>query len=48
MADFKVSHRYATSLLETALEKNKLDKIAVYMLLVVDILEDSKDLSMVL
>lgn len=48
MADIKVSHRYATSLLETAIEKNKLDKVSVDMLLLVDVLEENKKLQLAL
>jgi F-type H+-transporting ATPase subunit delta len=48
MANFKVSHRYATSLIETAIEKNKLDKISSDMILLLDALNDSRELKLTL
>ena len=48
MANLKVSHRYATSLIETAIEKNKLDKISSDMILLLDALNDNKALQLML
>ena len=48
MANLKVSHRYATSLIETAIEKNKLDKISSDMILLLDALEDNRALQLML
>jgi F-type H+-transporting ATPase subunit delta len=44
MADYKVSLRYATSLLDLAVEKNMLDTISGDIELVVNVLEKSPDL----
>jgi F-type H+-transporting ATPase subunit delta len=48
MTDLKVSHRYATSLLETAIEKNKLDKVSSDMVLLAESLKESRDLKLML
>jgi len=48
MTNLKVSHRYATSLIETAIEKNKLDKISSDMILLLDALNDNKALQLML
>ncbi|MBT8379248.1 MAG: ATP synthase F1 subunit delta [Ignavibacteria bacterium] len=48
MANLKVSHRYATSLIETAIEKNKLDKVSSDMILLLEALKDSKQLKLML
>jgi F-type H+-transporting ATPase subunit delta len=48
MADFKVSHRYATSLIESAIEKNKLDKTTADLMLLKETLEVSRDLQLML
>jgi F-type H+-transporting ATPase subunit delta len=48
MSDFRVLHRYATSLLETAIEKNNLDVITTDMRLLVDTLEQNKQLELML
>jgi F-type H+-transporting ATPase subunit delta len=48
MANLKVSHRYATSLIETAIEKNKLDKISSDMILLLDALKDYRTLQLML
>ena len=48
MENLKVSHRYATSLIETAIEKNKLDKISSDMILLLDALNDNKGLQLML
>lgn len=48
MADFRILHRYATSLLETALEKNNLEVITADMKLLVQTLEQSKQLQLML
>lgn len=48
MATLKVSHRYATSLIETAIEKNKLDKISSDMILLLDALQDNRALQLML
>jgi F-type H+-transporting ATPase subunit delta len=48
MANLKVSHRYASSLIETAIEKNKLDKISSDMILLLDALNDNKALQLML
>jgi F-type H+-transporting ATPase subunit delta len=44
MADFRILHRYATSLLETSLEKNNLDVVTIDFNLLVQTLEQSKEL----
>ena len=48
MADFRVLHRYATSLLETAIEKNNLDVATNDMLLLVNTLKQNKKLELML
>lgn len=48
MADYKVSYRYAVSLLESAEEKNNLDNVAVDIVLLIDTLEGNKKLQLVL
>ena len=48
MADFRVLHRYATSLLETALEKNNLETISSDIDLLVNTMEKSRQLQMML
>ena len=48
MADFRILHRYATSLLETALEKKNLDLITTDIRLLVETLEGSRDLQLML
>ncbi len=44
MTDFKVSHRYATSLLEDSVEKNKLEAITADMILLSNTLKDNPKL----
>ena len=44
MSDFRVSHRYATSLLETALEKMNLEKVSADVLFLVKVLEENRKL----
>lgn len=48
MADFRILHRYATSLLETALEKRNLDLITTDIQLLVETLEESRELQLML
>lgn len=48
MADFRVLHRYATSLLETSIEKNNLDVVSSDISLLVDSLEKSRELQLML
>lgn len=48
MADFRILHRYATSLLETALEKKNLDLITTDIRLLVETLEGSRQLQLML
>ena len=48
MADFRILHRYATSLLETALEKKNLDFITTDIRLLVETLEDNRKLQLML
>ncbi len=48
MTNLKASHRYATSLIETAIEKNKLDKVSSDMVLLTDTLEDNRALQLML
>ena len=48
MADFRILHRYATSVLETSLEKNNLDIVATDMKLIVQTLEQSRQLQLIL
>ena len=48
MADFRILHRYATSLLETSLEKNNLEVVASDIQLLVQTLEQSKELKSML
>lgn len=44
MADFRVLHRYATSLLETAIEKKNLEAVTSDIQLIVETLKQSKQL----
>jgi F-type H+-transporting ATPase subunit delta len=48
MSDFKVSHRYATSLLETAIEKKNLDLASADVQLIVNVLEQNRQLQLIL
>jgi len=48
MADFRILHRYATSLLETSLEKNNLEVVTSDIQLLVQTLEQSKELKRML
>ena len=48
MADFRVLHRYAVSLLETAIEKKNLDVITTDMQLLVDTFKQSRQLELML
>ena len=48
MADFKVSHRYATSLLEDSIEKNKLEAITADMTLLSNTLKANSKLQLAL
>ena len=48
MADYRILHRYANSLLETAIEKNKLDAINSDIKLLVDTLNQSRELQLML
>ncbi len=48
MTDFKVSHRYATSLLEDSVEKNKLEAITADMILLSNTLKDNTKLQLAL
>lgn len=48
MADFRILHRYATSLLETALEKKNLDVVASDIKLLVETFEKSRELQLML
>ena len=48
MADFRILHRYATSLLESALEKNNLDTITSDIRLLVDTLDQNRQLQLAL
>jgi F-type H+-transporting ATPase subunit delta len=48
MADFRISHRYATSLLETALEKTNLEAVTSDMQLLVEAFKQSKQLQLML
>lgn len=48
MADFRILHRYATSLLESSLEKNNLDVVTTDIQLLVQTLEQSKELKSML
>ncbi len=48
MTDFKVSHRYATSLLEDSVEKNKLEVITADMILLSNTLKDNTKLQLAL
>ena len=47
MANLKVSHMYATSLIETAIEKNKHDKISSDMILLLDANKDNSTLQLI-
>jgi F-type H+-transporting ATPase subunit delta len=48
MADSRILHRYATSLLETSLEKNNLEVVTSDIQLLVETLEQSKELNRML
>ncbi|NWG29133.1 MAG: ATP synthase F1 subunit delta [Ignavibacteriaceae bacterium] len=48
MADFRILHRYATSLLETSIEKKNLDVVTSDMQLLVETLDKSKQLQLML
>ncbi|MBT8386666.1 MAG: F0F1 ATP synthase subunit delta, partial [Ignavibacteria bacterium] len=48
MTDFKVSHRYATSLLEDSVEKNKLEVITSNMILLSNTLKENTKLQLAL
>jgi F-type H+-transporting ATPase subunit delta len=48
MADFRILHRYATSLLETALEKNNLDIITDDIRFLVETLDQNRQLQLML
>ena len=48
MADFRILHRYATSLLETSLEKNNLDVVTTDFKLLVETLDQSRELQSML
>jgi len=48
MADFRVLHRYATSLLETSLEKKNLEAVASDITLLVETMKKSRELHLML
>lgn len=48
MADFRILHRYATSLLESSLEKNNLDVVTTDFRLLVETLDQSRELQAML
>lgn len=48
MADFRILHRYATSLLETSLEKNNLDVVSSDIKLLVETLDQNRQLQLML
>jgi F-type H+-transporting ATPase subunit delta len=48
MADFRILHRYATSLLETSIEKKNLDVVTSDIQLLVETLDKSKQLQLML
>lgn len=48
MADFRILHRYAASMLETALEKNNLEVVSSDIKLLVETLEQSRQLQSML
>jgi F-type H+-transporting ATPase subunit delta len=48
MSDFRVSHRYATSLLETAIEKKNLEKVSADIQLIVNVLDQNRQLQLIL
>ncbi len=48
MADFRILHRYATSLLETAIEKNNLEVVTTDIKLLVDTLDKNRQLQLML
>jgi len=48
MADFRILHRYATSLIETALEKNNLEVVSSDIKLLVEALEQNRQLQLML
>jgi len=48
MADFRILHRYGTSLLETAIEKNSLDVVTSDIKLLVETLDQNRQLQLML
>lgn len=48
MADFRILHRYATSLLETAIEKNNLDVVTSDIKFLVETLDQNRQLQLML
>jgi len=48
MADFRILHRYATSLLETAIEKNNLDVVTSDIRFLVETLDQNRQLQVML
>jgi F-type H+-transporting ATPase subunit delta len=48
MADFRILHRYATSLLETAIEKNNLDVVTSDIRFLVETLDQNRQLQLML
>jgi len=48
MADFRILHRYATSLLETAIEKNNLEVVTTDIKLLVETLNQNRQLQLML
>jgi F-type H+-transporting ATPase subunit delta len=48
MSDFKVSHRYATSLLQSAVEKKNLEAVSADIQLIVNILDQNRQLQLML
>jgi F-type H+-transporting ATPase subunit delta len=48
MADFRILHRYGTSLLETAIEKNNLDVVTSDIKLLVETLDQNRQLQLML
>lgn len=48
MADFRILHRYATSLLETAIEKNNLEVVTSDIRLLVNTLDQNRNLQLML
>jgi len=48
MSDFRVSHRYANSFLETVIEKNILEKVSADVQLIVNVLDQNRRLQVML